>query len=116
MVEQAFVPIKYRWLKLVRDKVPEWLIANGAQVKTRVIADEVKFDEKVRAKLVEEAKEVRRARTRENLVEELADLDEVRAKILELHSINEEEISAARAKKALEKGVFNSRIELISTE
>src|ERR1700679_4294977 len=58
--------------KLVRDKIPEIIRADGKKLKTRVLSDEEHL-EALLAKVEEELKELREAKN----VEELADLHEV---------------------------------------
>lgn len=98
--------------KLVRDNIPQIVIANGGTAKTRRIDNDAEFINELTTKLVEEANEVQENPS----LEELADLREVADKLLEMLGHSEEELMAARTKKATKNGAFNDRIFLISTE
>lgn len=98
--------------KLVRDKIPE------------IISDETKFDtlsnedyrKALRTKIAEEAREVQKADTRANLVEELGDLEEVIRAILDDASITYEEMDSLRQAKINQKGKFAEKFVMIKPE
>jgi predicted house-cleaning noncanonical NTP pyrophosphatase (MazG superfamily) len=89
--------------KLVRDNIPQIVVANGGTAETRRIDDDAEFINELTKKLVEEAREVQ-----ENpCLEELADLREVADKLLEMIGHSEEELMATKAIKATKNGAFN---------
>lgn len=94
--------------KLWRDKMPALLQKHGSHIHIKPLNDS-EFNHELRIKLLEEAEEVKAARTRENLVEELADLYEVIDTLADLHEITKAEIIAAQEKKRNEKGGFAGR-------
>jgi predicted house-cleaning noncanonical NTP pyrophosphatase (MazG superfamily) len=98
--------------KLVRDKISEICEANGAIPLTRTLQDNNEYLKALTAKLKEEATEVRE---NPNL-EELADVLEVVQSIGKALGYTPEQIEAVRAQKAEERGSFNDRVFLISTE
>lgn len=100
--------------KLVRDKIPEIINAAGKKANYRVLENDQEFLEALKAKLVEEANEAAAAKTYQDLVEELADLELVIANIKILLLTG----SGARlsVKKMQEKGDFKRRIFLESVE
>lgn len=99
--------------KLVRDKIPEIIEANGETPITRVLGDE-EYEDELRKKSLEEANELVAARTREERVEELADLKQTVVDLEELYGTGE--VEAARLKKLQERGGFAARIFLERTE
>jgi len=98
--------------KLVRDKIPEICKANGDIARTRTLADDAEYVQALCDKLCEEAAEVRNTPS----LEELADTLEVLQNIGKMLGYSFEQIDAARAKKASERGGFDKRIFLIQTE
>jgi len=102
--------------KLVRDLIPEQLTARGIKVTYSVIGDFFGRDRFSREKLVEEAGEVLKANTREELIGELADVADTFELVLRVNKVTPEELSLARAKKNKEKGGFEQFYYLESTE
>lgn len=97
--------------KLVRDKIPEIILANGETPETRVLNEE-EYRAEVRKKLGEEAAEY----AQDDSLEELADLLELVKANAEAKGSSLEEIEKIRVKKADERGGFGKRIFLISTD
>lgn len=96
--------------KLVRDRIPELIRAEGRQVETRAL-DDVEYLEALVAKLSEECAEFTAARS----LEELADVLEV------IHSLaatigSIDELERVRIAKRDSRGGFDSRTWLISTD
>ncbi|WP_334329411.1 nucleoside triphosphate pyrophosphohydrolase [Companilactobacillus sp. HBUAS59699] len=91
--------------KLVRDKIPD--IA-GDKAEFEVLSND-DYRTSLRDKLVEEAKEVKAADTRANLVEELGDLEEVMRAILDDASITYEEMDSIRQSKVMQRGKFEEK-------
>jgi predicted house-cleaning noncanonical NTP pyrophosphatase (MazG superfamily) len=94
--------------KLVRDKIPEICRAHGDVAKTHVITDDREYLAALIAKLREETNEVEA----EPIVDELADVLEVILAIGQTQGITPQQIEAARAKKATDRGGFEKRIFL----
>lgn len=97
--------------KLVRDKIPEIIAAQGKALKTRVLSDEEHLEALI-AKLHEELEEFKEARS----VEELADLHEVMLAVADALKIPHEELEKVRAEKAAKRGGFQQKIFLESTD
>lgn len=93
--------------KLVRDKIPEIIIAKGDMPITRVLSDE-EFSEYLSRKLNEEVQEF----LSEGTVEELVDIYEVLLAILEHMGVTPESFKILRNQKLLERGGFSKRIFL----
>jgi predicted house-cleaning noncanonical NTP pyrophosphatase (MazG superfamily) len=95
-----------RYNKLVRDKIPAIIEAEGKTCTTRVLNDEEYLSELIK-KLGEEYAEFKEARN----IEELADIAEVvRALAEQLESY--EILESVREEKAEKRGRFNDRIFL----
>ncbi len=97
--------------KLIRDKIPEICEAKGIKTNTRELNSEEYLKELLN-KLVEEAKETKE----DPSPEEMADVMEVLIAIGQELKITMKEIEEARAQKAQERGAFDKKIFLISTE
>jgi predicted house-cleaning noncanonical NTP pyrophosphatase (MazG superfamily) len=101
--------------KLVRDRIPEIIEANGKKFSTRVLSDEEYITE-LKNKSFEELEEYRDAETREEALEELADLMEIVHAFARSHGTTLEEVEEIRRKKAEKRGAFDEKIFLIEVE
>ncbi len=101
--------------KLVRDRIPDIIRADGKQCRTRQLLDE-ELQEALRTKCMEEWQEYLEAADDEAALEELADLTEVIQTLASLHGFNLEDLEGRRAAKAAERGGFQRMIFLIDAE
>lgn len=97
--------------KLVRDKVPEVIRANGEEPVIRILSKEEHLTALL-DKLVEEAHELKDDPT----LSELADVDEVVLAIRSVMGISPGQLEKARHQKIQERGAFYNRIFLEYTE
>ena len=97
--------------KLVRDKTPELIEAEGFVPNTRILA-ESEFLDALDAKLAEEVKEYSESKS----LEEMADILEVLFAICEARGYSADLLFKTRAEKAEQRGGFSKRIFLISKE
>lgn len=97
--------------KLVRDKIPEIMIKNGAKPVCRTLTDEEYISE-LNKKLLEEVNEYLES----NETEELADIGEVLLAIMEFNNINLEDMENIRKSKSEKRGAFKDRVFLIREE
>ncbi len=97
--------------KLVRDKIPEIIRADGKKLKSRILSDEEHLQALLK-KLEEECKELIEAKN----VEELADVHEVLLALAEALGIKPEELEKVRQDKATKRGGFKKRIFLQEVE
>lgn len=67
---------------------------------------EVEFDQKLRLKLEEEATEVKNASSKEELMQEIADIYEVIDTLMSLHNFDKQTIIDIQTKKRLTRGGF----------
>lgn len=93
--------------KLVRDKIPEYILEKG-RVPVTHIADDSEYWLKLKEKLHEEVSEFD---TDEN-IEELADILEVIEAIIKYKNFKKEDVQTVKEKKAEERGKFDLKIIL----
>lgn len=101
-----------RYDKLVRDNIPEIIESKWEQAITH-IADEQEYRKKLGEKLHEEADELFDGT---NIIEELADIQEVIYAIAEYKWISKDEIEKIRLEKLEKRWGFNKRIILEETK
>ena len=91
--------------KLVRDKIPEIIAKEGKKASYRTLeGDELK--KALKAKIVEEAHELAQAETEEQILEEIADIQEVITALRIEYALKFWEAEDVRLTKAYEKGRF----------
>lgn len=95
--------------KLVRDNIVELFKKEGIQSSSFMLEDDNDYLEALTQKLIEELQEVFSAENTEELLEELADIEDVLVAFKELLKIDQKDIEAARAHKAAAKGGFKKR-------
>jgi predicted house-cleaning noncanonical NTP pyrophosphatase (MazG superfamily) len=97
--------------KLVRDRIPEIIEAKGKTFSTRILSD-VEYLSELKNKSYEELDEYHIAETREEAIEELADIMEIIYAFAKSHNTSLDEIEAIRREKAEKRGGFDKRIFL----
>jgi predicted house-cleaning noncanonical NTP pyrophosphatase (MazG superfamily) len=97
--------------KLVRDRIPEIIRQAGKQCEVATMY-EAEFSQALREKLLEEAREVADA-SPEDLVSELADLQEVIDAIVAVYGIEREAVEKEQQRKRSERGGFDQRLRLL---
>jgi predicted house-cleaning noncanonical NTP pyrophosphatase (MazG superfamily) len=97
--------------KLVRDRIPEIIEADGETPITHV-ADDEEYRRRLHDKLDEEVAEYRES----GRPDELADVLEVVYALGRIHDCSEDEIRENRRQKAAERGGFDDRIVLEGVE
>lgn len=97
--------------KLVRDNILDIITQDGQRCRFEVLGDK-EFLTALDAKLNEELEEYNGSKN----IEELADLVEVIYAILDYNKISIEDFETMRLDKRLNKGAFNKRIFLVSTD
>lgn len=96
--------------KLVRDNIVEKFQEEGVAANSEVLTDNEQYLEGLSAKLIEELEEVFAAQDKDELIEELADLEEALHSFKHLLGITEKEVTAMREKKVKEKGSYTDRL------
>lgn len=100
--------------KLVRDNIPKIIIENHEVPITRILEDN-EYKKELYKKLEEEVKEVITANSKEETIEELADVYEVISAIAKLYDSNIEEVKETSKQKKLKRGGFDKKIYLEKT-
>ncbi len=97
--------------KLVRDRIPEIILAAGKSCEVKTLEAE-DFLPALKAKLVEEAAEVNNSASREELIAELADLYEVLETLQAATGLSQVEIDAVKHQRRESRGGFEKRLYL----
>jgi predicted house-cleaning noncanonical NTP pyrophosphatase (MazG superfamily) len=100
-----------QYSKLVRDKIPEIIEANGSRPITRILDDKEYLKE-----LIEKVREETAEFEAEPSLEELADIQEVLLALLKTLGSNRKDLEKVRAAKAAERGGFAKKIFLEGVE
>ena len=100
-----------KYNKLIRDNIPQLIMKSEKKFKVRLLNDE-EYKRELRYKLLEEANELINAKTREEVLEELADAYEVLDYVLRAEKIDLMDVQEVRVKKNMEKGAFDEKILL----
>ena len=96
---------KYTFNKLIRSKLPDRMAKEGVVVNSQKLEIE-EYVVQLKQKIIEEANEVSEAKSREELITELADVLEVIYAIAESTEISQVEIEQARIEKREINGHF----------
>lgn len=100
--------MRFRVQKLIRDRLPEIMRAQGLAVFDRRL-DDAEFAAALGEKLIEEAHEARTA-TPDQIADELADVLEVVHALAQVHGLSLQDIETARLTKRAERGGFDARV------
>ena len=99
--------------KLVRDRIPEIIESKGEVPVFRKLTDE-EYEPALLNKLLEESQELALAVSRQERLEEAADVYEVLAAIAAVNGFSFTEVEAAAEQKRVERGRFQNKIWLES--
>jgi predicted house-cleaning noncanonical NTP pyrophosphatase (MazG superfamily) len=111
---ETSLPAENQYPKLVRDKIPKIVHGNeGVDVPTRILEDDDEYEAYLRRKIIEEAAELAAAKTDDHIIEEMADLDELRDELLALRGLNRTQVAAAQTEKRKKRGGFAKRILML---
>ncbi|MFS0781194.1 phosphoribosyl-ATP pyrophosphohydrolase [Bacillus sp. 1P06AnD] len=101
--------------KLVRDRIPKIMEAQGKRLKVRTLVED-EYVRELKNKSKEELDEYLNTDNDGDATEELADLLEVIHALARVHGTDMAGIEKIRMKKAAERGGFNERFFLIEAE
>ncbi len=102
--------------KLVRHKTVKKIEDQGGILQSRILTNDEEFLEAVTQKIVEELHEVFQSKTKSELIEELADLQEALDTFKKLVKISDSDIKTAQEKKSEESGNFEKRLYIDSVD
>lgn len=105
----------FRCEKLVRDRIPELMAQSSTIVEVETLNHKAHITA-LKEKLIEEAQEVIGAASRDEVIEEIADLKEVIDALMLKLSIKSSEIDEIKRKKSLRNGGFDRGLFLKSVE
>ena len=105
-----------KYNKLVRDKIPEICLKNGAVPEIRIAKNNKEYRLYLQRKILEEAKEIAKETKSRKLKEEIADLVEVINCLIKTLDISKKEIEKIRKEKDQKRGGFNKKLILIKTK
>ncbi len=97
--------------KVIRDKIPDRITAAGADYDARVLPRRA-FEKELIKKVEEEASGMQQAKSKKELVSEIADVIDVIEEIKSIKKIPQRDIDAARAANLKRKGGFKKRLWL----
>ena len=97
--------------KLIRDNIPAIISKAGKQYKIHEL-NEHQYQEELKKKLVEEAREVVGANNKNEIIEELADVLEIYEALLKTYGLDEEDIKFIKEAKAKKNGRFDKKLFL----
>ncbi len=100
--------------KLIRDRIPEIIMAEGKQFAAEKMSD-ADYRRALLDKLVEEAQEAAQAKP-DKLTTELADLYEVIDAVIAASGIDERTVRQVQAQRRTERGGFEQRLRLLWVE
>jgi len=101
--------------KLIRDKIPEIIEKTGATAEIEIM-DDATYEEMLFEKLLEECQEFLHAKSNEEKIEEIADILEVINSISKVLDTNFEHIEKIRIEKKNQRGGFEKKLLLKSTQ
>jgi len=103
---------KRYYYKLIRDKIPQKIKAEGSTCQTTKLGIK-EFEKELKKKLIEEAVEVVESKDQKELTKELGDVLDVWEEIRKLKRISLSEIKTAQKEASRKKGGFKKRLYLI---
>ena len=101
---------KFKFDKLIRDKLPTILHSEGIEISTRILENDADYLKSLKDKLMEEAQEAIDATTEYHMQEELADVLEVIRALCLAYGFSYEKVEAIRQQKREAKGSYEKRI------
>lgn len=100
---------RFQLKKLVRDKIPDHMQAQGQIIEDLMELDDPEFILELQEKVLEESKELSAAKEIEDIKEEIADLREVLDYLQKALEMTEDEVKAYQQRKVAKNGGFDKR-------
>ncbi len=101
---------KFKYAKLVRDKIPELIKKDGAKLIKTKILNQKDYLSELKRKLIEEAEELLAADKREEILGELGDMQEILDSILAVLHYKSKDLKKTQSKKNKANGAFKKKI------
>ncbi len=101
--------IKYN--KLIRDKIPEIIKKDNAIPKISILSQK-RFTEELKKKIFEEVKELKTAKDKDEIINELSDISEILLAIAKTEKINWRKVEQKRKAKLIKRGGFKKKLFL----
>ena len=99
---------KIHYNKLIRDKIPERIKESGGELRARRLSAE-EYEEELIKKVGEESSGLLSAKTKKELISELADVIDVVDEIKKFKKITTKQIKGAQKEAFMKKGGFKKR-------
>jgi len=102
--------IRFACNKLVRDKSVERMKERGVESKGKILTDKLEYIQALKEKLLEETQEIIEAPTRDNFLNECADVLEVVEAWVEALGSTMEEVESRQKERRQARGGFKGRV------
>ncbi len=104
-----------RYNKLIRDRILEIIKADGGKSFSRVL-NKKEYLKEIKKKITEEAKELVKAKSKKETVNEIVDIQELIDRIISELGLTKSQIKKQQKIKNKKRGGFKKRLFLIKTE
>ena len=108
---------RFSFNKLVRDKIVGGIISVGNKPSFKVLSRN-RYIEELKKKLVEEAKELPKAKNQIEIIDEIVDVEEIIDNLLSAIGVSRKEIKKLQKLKNIKRGSFKNRhfIDYVETK
>lgn len=106
---------RHHYHKLIRDRIPELLLAKGHECSLRRLGP-APYERALRKKIIEEAGELQQARGRDAVLNELVDLQELVDAFRRALHVPAKRFAGMARRKRIARGGFRKRLFLDHTE
>jgi len=103
----------FSYNKLIRDKIPQ-IIEMAGKSHNVITLDQNSFLVELKKKLIEESIEFKNAESKLEIVNELADIEEIVETLMKEYEISDNELKSRKIEKKLKNGGFEKKLFLIS--
>jgi predicted house-cleaning noncanonical NTP pyrophosphatase (MazG superfamily) len=106
---------KFKFEKLVRDKIAENIVKSGGKVHQKALSEK-DFLKELKKKVIEEALELPKTQTKRETLSELADIQEVINTILKMLNVRRRDLRELQKIKSEKTGEFEKRVYIKNVE
>jgi len=106
---------KFKFSKLVRDKIVKRIISDGNKPNWRELT-EGEYIQELKNKILEESLEIPKSKNNDDLIKELADIQEIIDNLLEVLKISKPKFKQIQDKKNEKAGSFKKRLYIEDVE